>query len=64
MLEALFQIESCNEVIHFGVFNGFVYVKDLDFVGVVTVNGFQTGNISKERRSGKAPEINNRVLTP
>jgi hypothetical protein len=63
VFEAFFEIEGRDVVVDLGVFYGFVNVKELNFVAVVAVHGFQTGNISKKRRSGQAPEIDDGVLS-
>ena len=43
--------------------NAFVNVVELDVVSVVAVHSLQTGDVSKERWSGQAPEHNHRVLS-
>ena len=64
MHQTFFKIERSDVAIVFGMSQRLVDVKELDALGgIISVNCFQTGNIAKERRSGKAPEYNDSVLS-
>lgn len=64
MLQSFFNTERADKVVDFRVLDSFVDVVKLNiFVAIVTKYGFQTGNITKERRSGQAPEIEDGVFS-
>ena len=56
MLQSFFDRERFNEPVDSRVFDAFVEVKKISFVVVVLIQSFQTGSISKKRRSGQATE--------
>ena len=64
MKQALFDRDRVHVSVFFRMRERLVNEMELDiFVSIISVDSLQTGDISDERRSGKAPENDDGVLS-